>query len=91
MNPTYTLYRWLNKSKNSEITSKSIIFEVSPKTDFWQIFHYGFSRVDGNCLMDQINCDISFKVKVYMNYIAEFDQAGVIVYYDEDNWAKMSV
>jgi regulation of enolase protein 1 (concanavalin A-like superfamily) len=91
MNSSLTPSRWLNKPKVFEVNEQSIIFTVLPKTDFWQITHYGFSRVDGNCLAEEIKGDVSFKVKVTMDYSSEFDQAGVMIYYDDDNWAKMSI
>lgn len=85
------LNRWINRPEEIEITEDHIQFKVLPKTDFWQVTHYGFSRTDGNCYTFQPEDDIEFKVRVKMNYRAEFDQAGVIVYLDENNFAKLCI
>lgn len=87
----YKLDEWINKPKEYNISDKRISFKVLPKTDFWQITHYGFSRTDGNCYVKEVNQDVSFTVKVKMNYKEEFDQLGIIVYFNEDNFAKLCV
>jgi regulation of enolase protein 1 (concanavalin A-like superfamily) len=83
--------KWLNPPEEFTLSPDLISFIVKPKSDFWQVTHYGFSRTDGNCLVKEIPHNTCFKVKVAMSYKAEFDQAGVIVYYDDENFAKMSV
>ncbi|MCH4889245.1 DUF1349 domain-containing protein [Acidaminobacter sp. JC074] len=85
------LDKWINEPVNKHVTDKQIEFDVLPKTDFWQVTHYGFSRTDGNCLVKEVKGDVCFTVKVKMNYISEFDQCGVIVYLDEENFAKLCV
>ena len=83
--------KWINEPKLYKLEKDKITFQVLPKTDFWQITHYGFSRTDGNCLVKEVDKDICFVVKVKMNYISEFDQCGIMVYLDEDNFAKLCV
>ena len=85
------LNKWINKADKIEIGESHIKFKVLPKTDFWQVTHYGFSRTDGNCYVADIDEDICFTTKVKMNYISEFDQCGIIVYQDEENFAKLCV
>jgi hypothetical protein len=86
-----TLDRWINEPQLHIVEKDRITFQVLPKTDFWQITHYGFSRTDGNCLVADIDEDICFSVKVKMNYMSEFDQCGIIVYLNDDNFAKLCV
>lgn len=85
------LQSWINQPKKYQVDKEKISFQVSPKTDFWQVTHYGFSRTDGNCFVAEIDEDICFTVKVKMNYISEFDQCGIIVYQNEENFAKLCV
>jgi len=87
----YKLNQWLNKPEEYQIKDDKIEFCVLGKTDFWQVTHYGFSRTDGNCYVTKIDKDIEFSVKVKLNYIEEFDQAGVIIYYNEKNFAKLCI
>lgn len=83
--------KWINKP--IEITKKEneLSFTVLPKTDFWQVTHYRFSRTDGNCFVKEVENNVMFEVKVRMNYKEDFDQVGVIVYVDEENFAKVCV
>lgn len=87
----FELNRWINEPKDHHQSKEKVTFKVLPKTDFWQVTHYGFSRTDGNCYVAEIKEDICFTVKVKMNYISEFDQCGVIIYSDEENFAKLCV
>lgn len=83
--------KWINRPETIEVTDTKVSFDVLPKTDFWQVTHYGFSRTDGNCLTFETEDDLEFKVRVKMNYSNEFDQAGIIVYIDENNFAKLCI
>lgn len=85
------LNKWINKPEEYDVNKERVTFQVLPKTDFWQVTHYGFSRTDGNCYVAEVEGDICFTVKVKMNYMSEFDQCGVIVYGDDENFAKLCV
>lgn len=87
----YKLDKWINKPDEHNITQDKVTFKVLPKTDFWQVTHYGFSRTDGNCYVKELDGDVCFTVKVKMNYEEEYDQLGIIVYIDEENFAKLCV
>lgn len=86
-----TLEKWINEPMSYELKKDKITFQVLPKTDFWQVTHYGFSRTDGHCLVAEIDDDSCFVVRVKMNYMSEFDQCGIMVYLDENNFAKLCV
>lgn len=85
------LNKWINRPQEFDVNDSKVSFHVLPKTDFWQVTHYGFSRTDGNCLTFESEDDLEFKVRVKMNYSNEFDQAGIIVYIDENNFAKLCI
>jgi regulation of enolase protein 1 (concanavalin A-like superfamily) len=85
------LDKWINKPEIYSIEENRIMLKPLAKTDFWQVTHYGFSRTDGNCYVTDVEDDVCFTVKVKMSYIAEFDQCGVIVYGNEENFAKLCV
>lgn len=86
-----TLEKWINEPISYELKKDKITFQVLPKTDFWQVTHYGFSRTDGHCFVAEVDEDICFAVKAKMNYRREFDQCGIMVYLDENNFAKLCV
>lgn len=87
----HELKQWINEGKDFKADDNKVSFKVLPGTDFWQVTHYGFSRTDGNCYVAEVESDACFTVKVTMNYINEFDQAGVMVYINDNNFAKLCV
>jgi regulation of enolase protein 1 (concanavalin A-like superfamily) len=62
-----------------------------PKTDFWQATHYGFRRDSGHLLHQACRGDFDAEVDLYIEPTAKYDQAGLMVRIDSENWIKTSV
>ena len=60
------------------------------KTDFWQRTHYGFQRDDGHCLLTRQIGDFSLLTHVEFQPRQQYDQCGLIVRIDSQNWIKVS-
>ncbi|HYU14551.1 MAG TPA: DUF1349 domain-containing protein [Candidatus Acidoferrum sp.] len=60
-------------------------------TDFWQRTHYGFRRDDGHCLLTTRTGDFSLETGVESSPRARYDQCGLMVRFDGENWIKSSV
>lgn len=78
--------------KDYEITDKQIKLKTEPNTDLWQRTYYGFRN--DNAPMFQIKTDeryFSFVTKVEFDSSHRFDQAGVVLYQNSDNWIKASI
>ena len=58
--------------------------------DFWQKTHYGFQRDDGHCLLTKCVGDFSLLTHVEFHPQAQYDQCGLIVRVDSENWIKMA-
>jgi len=70
----------------------SIHEPTSPKTDFWQRTYYGFQNNNARLLYNTTNEQFfSFTVKVGFKYNALFDQCGIAIYQDSENWAKAGI
>ncbi len=82
---------WLNKPVKFEITGRKIIITTEPETDFWQRTYYGFSNDNAHALMLPVARDFTFMVKAGFTYKSLYDQCGVIIYQESDNWFKGSV
>ena len=67
------------------------MIDSSPDTDFWQRTHYGFQRDNGHCLLKDIKEDFSMTVKTEFYPKKQFDQCGLIVRLDRENWIKASI
>ena len=68
-----------------------LIIQTRPYTDFWQRTHYGFQRDDGHCLLTKIGKDFSFTARFEFTPKEMYDQCGIMVRIDEDNWIKASI
>ena len=61
------------------------------ETDFWQGTHYGFRRDNGQCLLTHVDYDFSLVARVTTHATAKYDQGGIIVRLDAENWIKVAV
>jgi regulation of enolase protein 1 (concanavalin A-like superfamily) len=69
----------------------SIEVTTDPETDFWQRSHYGFQRDNGHCLLRRITGEFSFSVRVTFISENQYDQCGLMIRSDRDNWIKASI
>jgi regulation of enolase protein 1 (concanavalin A-like superfamily) len=83
--------KWLNQPKIFEISSQSVKMTTEPNTDFWQRSYYGFRNDNAHALLLESRTNFSFTAKVSFKYRTRFDQCGLIIYLDSDNWFKASV
>jgi uncharacterized protein len=82
-------FEWLNKPKAYSFKN-GINLTTRKNTDFWQKTHYGFQSDDGHCLLTKLTNDFSIETKVSFTAKNKYDQAGLIVRIDENNWIKCS-
>ncbi len=83
--------KWLNKPSQCHLTEKKVIIETEPETDFWQRSYYGFRNDNAPALLFQSNDNFTLTTKVSFEYKKQFDQCGLIIYLDSNNWFKSSI
>lgn len=84
--------KWIREPKNYSITENKIEIITEPHTDLWQRTYYNFRNDNAPVL--QINTDekyFSFIVKTEFESNHRFDQCGVVMYLDSENWFKCSI
>ena len=84
--------KWIREPKNYSITENKIEIVTEPHTDLWQRTYYNFRNDNAPVL--QINTDekyFSFIVKTEFESTHRFDQCGVVMYLDSENWFKCSI
>ena len=84
--------KWTNEPAKYSIYDNEIVITTSPYTDLWQKTYYKF--INDNAPMLQTETDekfFSFIVKASFNISHRFDQCGIIVYLDSENWIKSSI
>ena len=83
---------WTREPKQHTITDSLITIVSEPHTDLWQRTYYGFSNDNAPVLqMKTSRKFFSFTVKTAFNSSALFDQCGIAIYLDSDNWMKASI
>jgi len=82
-------FYWFNQPTKFKIGDGLEIF-TDEKTDFWQRTHYGFQRDDGHCLFTRRSGDFSLSTQVEFHPQTQYDQCGLMVRIDSENWIKVS-
>ena len=81
---------WINSPSCSEVTQKTLTLETEPHTDFWQRSYYGFRNDNAPALLFKSTENFTFTVRVDFEYRNRFDQCGILIYQDSENWFKAS-
>jgi len=83
---------WIFEPKEHFVSNEKIVIKTEPKTDFWQRTYYGFRNDNAPAiLIGTTEQYFSFSVKTEFDSTHRFDQCGVIIYQDSDNWFKASI
>ena len=83
---------WTREPKSYNITDDKIEIVTKPNTDLWQRTYYHFRNENAPVLQMQTEEKyFSFVVKTEFDSKHRFDQCGVVVYLDSENWIKGSI
>ena len=84
--------KWTREPERFTISQERIEIVTKPHTDLWQRTYYHFRNDNAPVL--QISTRerfFSFTVKTEFESKHRFDQCGVVMYLDSDNWLKASI
>jgi regulation of enolase protein 1 (concanavalin A-like superfamily) len=90
MDIDFSTARWLNSPKRFDITPKAVTLTTDPGSDFWQRSYYGFRNDNAHALLLDHPDNFTFTVQVSFQYQGKYDQCGLVIYIDSDNWFKAS-
>lgn len=83
---------WIREPKEYSIEDNKITIITEECTDLWQRTYYGFQNDNAPVLQMKTNEKyFSFVVKTSFESKRRFDQCGVVIYLDSDNWLKGSI
>lgn len=82
---------WYNEPEKWSITDGALAMDVTPKSDYWRISHYGFTVDDAPFYYATYGGEFEAKVKVTGDYKTRFDQAGLMVRIDHENYIKAGI
>lgn len=85
-------FLWTREPKNYMITEEKIEIVTEPHTDLWQRTYYHFRNDNAPLLQIEISDKyFSLVVKTEFESKKRFDQCGIIMYLDSENWLKASI
>ena len=87
----FTQGSWLNPPETWSADGAQLRVTTDEKTDFWRKTQYGFIRDSGHFFGTEIAGDFTAQLHVAAQYSALYDQAGMMVRIDEQNWIKCGV
>ena len=85
-------FEWTRTPESWRVTDDAIEIVTRPHTDLWQRTYYHFRNDNAQVL--QMTTDekfFSFTVKTAFESKHRFDQCGVVMYLDSENWLKASI
>jgi len=82
---------WLNPPKVWKLINNALYVEPDAVTDFWQRTFYGFRNDNAHFLYYETDKDFVMTTHLKFESKNQFDQAGIAIRLDEDNWLKASV
>ena len=87
----FTQAKWINPPQEFQISETHVSITTDPHSDFWQRSYYGFRNDNAHALQITSENNFTFTVKVDFDYQNMYDQAGVVIYLDSQNWFKASI
>ncbi|WP_129715428.1 DUF1349 domain-containing protein [Pedobacter sp. SYP-B3415] len=82
---------WFNEPEKWDIKNNALSMFVTPQTDYWRISHYGFTVDDAPFYYGTYGGEFEVKVKITGNYKARFDQMGLMLRIDQQNYIKAGI
>ena len=84
--------KWTRKPADYTVADDKIEITTNPHTDLWQRTYYHFRNDNAPVLqMETDEKFFSFIVKTEFESKHRFDQCGIVMYLDSENWLKASV
>lgn len=90
-NRVFSEFEWLHPPGDYQIDAGVLELKTDPDTDFWQRTHYGFRRHNGHAFLMPMPDRFSLTVKAEFYPEEQYDQCGLFLHVDADNWAKASI
>jgi len=86
-----TVHTWMNPPRRWRREGASLICTADPKTDFWRKTFYGYITDNGHFYYRKVKGNFTTIVKISGQYHDQYDQAGLMIRVDTNNWMKCGV
>lgn len=82
---------WLNEPPSWCADAGVLELTTGDQGDYWQKTHYGFVHDNGHLWFERIRNDFMATARVDAQFEALYDQAGLMVRIDNENWIKCGI
>jgi regulation of enolase protein 1 (concanavalin A-like superfamily) len=83
--------QWLNEPVRWDLGPDGLAVVTDQATDFWRRTHYGFTRHSGHVFGQEAIGAFTATLRIRARYESLYDQAGLMVLVDEENWVKAGI
>lgn len=83
--------QWFNEPQRWSIENNRLTMQVTPHSDYWRISHYGFTVDDAPFYYATYGGEFEAKIKVSGDYKNRFDQAGIMLRINHENYIKAGI
>jgi hypothetical protein len=82
---------WHNPPQDWLLQPNALNITTEPRTDIWQRTYFGFRMDNAPCYFWQQSEAFTMTIRCTFDYREMFDQCGIILYLDGNNWFKAGV
>ena len=82
---------WTREPVSVNEQGATLAVEAAAESDWWRTTAYGFIHDDGHALIKEFPNESAVEVSFILNYTQQFDQAGIFITSDAQNWIKAGV
>ena len=84
----FSQMKWMNEPASYTRLGEKMVVHSRAKTDFWRKTFYGYITGNGHLFYVETTGDFMFQARINGQYAALYDQAGLMVRLDAENWMK---
>ncbi|MBP5215900.1 MAG: DUF1349 domain-containing protein [Alphaproteobacteria bacterium] len=84
-------FDWHNDPQRVRFDDEGMHVTAKYRTDFWSCARHDFKKDDGHFFFSYAGGDFGCDVVWYAPEMKDFDQCGLMLRVDSDNWFKMSL
>lgn len=82
---------WLNQPEALQLQDGNLLVTAKENSDFWRTTSYGFIHDSGHALLNDFPQDSAVELSWLLNYDQQFDQAGLMIWSNEEQWIKAGI
>ncbi|HXO62841.1 MAG TPA: DUF1349 domain-containing protein [Candidatus Acidoferrales bacterium] len=84
----FSQMKWMNEPASYKRLGEKMVVHSRAKTDFWRKTFYGYITDNGHLFYVETTGDFMFQARINGQHAALYDQAGLMVRLDAENWMK---